>query len=81
MAKKISVRLPDELFAKIENWRSKGISLSDTVRQALILLPNSPEEIIQIQSVQTKIKPLQKAEINIQMKDETEALKSLQEWN
>ena len=79
MARKISVRLNDELFVKIKNWRAKGISLSDTVRQALILLPNSPDEITQNQSLK-QIKPLQKAEINIQLKDESEALKTLQEW-
>jgi len=79
MPKKISVRLNDELFAKIENWRAKGISLSDTVRQALLLLPNLPEEMQQTQS-SIHINPLQTAVISIQMKDENEALKALQEW-
>lgn len=79
MARKISVRLNNELLAKIENWRAKGISLSDTVRQALILLPNSPEEMLQIQTSQIKVKPLRKAEINIEL-NETDALKTLQEW-
>jgi len=42
MDSKVSVRLNEELFAKLANWKAKGISLSDAVRQALILLPNSP---------------------------------------
>ncbi len=77
MARKISVRLNDELLVKIKNWTSKSISLSDTVRQALILLPNSPEEISILKHA---IKPLPRTGTSIKSRNETEALQILQDW-
>jgi Arc/MetJ-type ribon-helix-helix transcriptional regulator len=78
--RRVTVRLSGELLGKMQNWTGKGISLSDTVRQALALLPNCPEETAYTRPSPTQIKPLQKVEINIQLKAETEYLKALQEW-
>ena len=80
LEKRITVRLSGELLTKTQNWTGKGISLSDTVRQALALLPNSPEDAAYAQPSPMQIKPLQRVEINIQLKDEAQALKALQEW-
>jgi Arc/MetJ-type ribon-helix-helix transcriptional regulator len=77
--RRITVRLSGELLRKTQNWTGKGISLSDTVRQALALLPNSPEETVYTQP-SMQIKPLRRVEINIQLKDEARSLKALQEW-
>ena len=81
---RITVRLTDELHDKIQSLaaksRSKGLKMSDIVRQAIVLLPDSPDEISQTQHSSLKIRSLQKVKVNIQMKDETEALKSLQNW-
>jgi Arc/MetJ-type ribon-helix-helix transcriptional regulator len=82
-ANRITVRLPDELLAKIKNYianaPSQGLNVSDIVRQAIDLLPNSPQESAQDQEL-NRIKPLRRVEINFQLKDEAESLKALQEW-
>ena len=80
---RITVRLTDELHAKIQRWmlknESQGLKVSDIVRQAIALLPESPEETSQVQ-LSMRIKPLYDQTLRIEPKDEKVALKALQEW-
>jgi Arc/MetJ-type ribon-helix-helix transcriptional regulator len=79
--RKVSVWLSGELLSKIEEWRAKGFSLSDTVRLGLTFLPNSPEEMLyKPDALPSKIRPLSKGDFQLQSKDEKEALRALQEW-
>jgi len=79
--RKISVWVSGELLSKIEGWKAKGFSLSDTVRLGLTFLPNSPEEMQhKPDSILSRIKPLRKENFRLQLKDEKSALKELQEW-
>ena len=77
------MRLTDELCAKIQRWmlknQSQGLKVSDIVRQAIALLPESPEETSQIQ-LSMRIKPFHNQSLQIELKDERVALKALQEW-
>jgi len=76
---KISVRLNGELLKKLQQWKSYGFSLSDTVRQGLALLPPSPIELPTFTS-SLAIKPLSKDQIQLQPRGERDALRALQEW-
>jgi hypothetical protein len=80
---RITIRLTDELYAKIQHWALKsqpqGLKMSDVVRQAIVSLPNSPQDITQVQ-FSMRIKPLQNQNLQIELKDEKVALKALQEW-
>jgi len=42
---KISVRLSGEPLRKLLKWKDTGLSLSDTVRLALTLLPPTPSQL------------------------------------
>jgi Arc/MetJ-type ribon-helix-helix transcriptional regulator len=74
---KISVRLTSELLNKMNQWRSCGYHMSDIVRHALALLPASPD---QQPTLPVRIKPMSKQSLQIELKDEKVALKSLQNW-
>ena len=76
---KISVRLEGELLRKLEQWKSYGFSMSDTVRQGLALLPPSPTELPAFTS-SLAIKPLPKDLVQLQPRGERDALRTLQEW-
>ena len=78
--RKISVRISGELADKVNHWEDSGISLSDTVRLALSLLPYSPDQFQKTEHPLTKIKPMRREEFKVETKDEKEALKSLQDW-
>jgi hypothetical protein len=78
---KVSVKLTKELAEKIEQWKGYGFRPSDTVRLALSLLPNSPDEMRNESSqIVRRIKPLQNQQLQIELKDEKVVLKALQEW-
>lgn len=76
---KISVRLEGKLVEKLQHWRNYGFSMSDTVRQGLALLPSSPVDL-QRPTPSFNIKPIQKGQIQVETKNERDALRALQEW-
>jgi len=76
---RISVRLTFELLAKVERWKSCGYHASDIVRHALALLPGEPAQPPS-SSAKIIIKPLSSQNIEFELKDETVALKAMQEW-
>ena len=78
---KISVKLTKELVEKIEQWKGYGLRPSDTVRLALSLLPNSPEEMRDSPSPAfNAVRPLRIQNLQIELKDEKIALNVLQDW-
>lgn len=77
---KISVKLTKELAQKLGGWKSYGFRPSDSVRLALSLLPNSPEEIRNGSNPTLRIRPLHNPVLQVESKDETAALKAMQEW-
>lgn len=77
---KISVRLGEELLQKLTRWRGHGLTLSDVVRLALTLLPESPDQLQKPDSPLIKVKPPRERGLMFQHHDEKEALKALQEW-
>jgi hypothetical protein len=74
---RICARLTPELLAKMQTWKSYGFHLSDIVRQALALLPSSPDQRV---AAPARIKSLPKQGLQVELKDERVALKALQEW-
>jgi len=78
--RKISFRISGELAGKIKHWEDSGISLSDTVRLALSLLPYSPDQLQKIELPLAKVNPTRRGVLKIAPKDEKEALRGLQEW-
>jgi len=77
---KISIRIGGELIDKVRHWEDCGLSLSDTVRLALYLLPYSPDQLQKIELPLAKVNPTRRGELKIAPRDEKEALKSLQKW-
>jgi hypothetical protein len=77
---KISVKLTKELAQKLDGWKSYGFRPSDSVRLALSLLPNSPEEMRNGCNPTLRIRPLHDPPLQVQSKDEMAALKAMQEW-
>jgi hypothetical protein len=78
---KISVKLTKELAQKLDGWKSFGFRPSDSVRLALSLLPGSPDEMRnESGSAPLRLRPLRSQCPQVELKDEKEALRNLQEW-
>jgi len=77
---KISVRLSGEPLRKLLKWKDTGLSLSDTVRLALTLLPPTPSQLPETSSNRTPIKLNPPHEAASRPVQEKEALRALQEW-
>ncbi|MEM3381851.1 MAG: hypothetical protein QXQ11_06835 [Candidatus Bathyarchaeia archaeon] len=80
VVRKISVRLTEELAEKLSRWESFGFSLSDTVRHAISILPDSPSSLQGTEKSIQKIKSLRKGSLEVKLRDEKDALRALQEW-
>ncbi len=78
---KISVRLSGEPLRRLRAWREAGLSVSDTVRLALNLLPPTPSQLPKTGQSRTPIK-LNPPPPNITARpmEEKEALRTLQDW-
>ena len=79
---KISVRLSGEPLRKLLKWRETGLSVSDTVRLALTLLPPSPSQLLKpdLKRTPIKLKPPPEGRLTPQPMQEKEALRVLQDW-
>jgi hypothetical protein len=79
-ALRISVRIKGELVNKVKAWKKFGFTLSDIVRQAIYLLPDSPSSMHKAEKSSQGVKPLCEESFTVKPKDERDALKALQEW-
>ena len=79
---RVCVRIKGELAGKVQRWNSEGYLVSEIVRLALSLLPNSPGQLHASQSVDmrtVKVHALHH-DFSVKARDEKSALRALQDW-
>jgi len=78
--RRITVILKEESVENLSKWKKQGLSITDIVRLAFSLLPDSPNQIRKPLPSLKEIKLTKREDLKVKPKDEEEALKTLQEW-